>query len=77
LETGIPTLRATNTGVTAIINHEGQVIDQLPSFEQGILKNNIQAYTGLTPYVKWGNMPILLLSLILLVLGWQQTKKWS
>jgi apolipoprotein N-acyltransferase len=77
LETGIPTLRATNTGVTAIINHEGQVVDQLPSFQQGILKNNIQAYTGLTPFVKWGNMPILLLSLILLVLGWQQTKKWS
>jgi apolipoprotein N-acyltransferase len=75
LETGIPTLRATNTGVTAIINHEGQILAEFPSFQQGVLKGQVQPHSGLTPFVKWGNMPILLLSLGLLVLGWRQTKK--
>ena len=75
LETGIPTLRATNTGVTAIINHEGQILAEFPSFKQGVLSGQVQPHSGLTPFVKWGNMPILLLSLGLLVLGWRQTKK--
>ena len=77
METRIPTLRATNTGITAIINHEGQIVAQLPEFQQTILKNHVQAYSGITPYVEWGNMPILLLSMGILVLGWHQTKKWS
>ena len=75
LETGIPTLRATNTGVTAIINHEGQILAEFPNFKQGVLSGQVQPHSGLTPFVKWGNMPILLLSLGLLVLGWRQTKK--
>jgi apolipoprotein N-acyltransferase len=77
METGIPTLRATNTGVTAIVNHRGQVVAQLPEFQQSILKNHVQPYSGITPFVTWGNIPILLLSIGILVLGWQQTKKWS
>jgi apolipoprotein N-acyltransferase len=77
METGIPTLRATNTGVTAIVNHRGQVIAQLPEFQQSILKNHVQPHSGITPFVTWGNIPILLLSIGILVLGWQQTKKWS
>ena len=76
-ETGIPTLRATNTGITAIINHQGQIVAQLPEFQQSMLKNHVQPYSGITPFVTWGNIPILLLSIGILVLGWQQTKKWS
>lgn len=77
LETGIPTLRATNTGITAIVNHHGQIVAQLPEFEQSILQNHVQPYSGITPYVNWGNIPILLLSIGILVLSWFQTKKWS
>jgi apolipoprotein N-acyltransferase len=34
-----------------------------------VLSLKIQAYTGKTPYVLWGNAPILSLSCLLLILG--------
>jgi apolipoprotein N-acyltransferase len=77
METGIPTLRATNTGITAIVDHRGRIVAQLPEFKQDTLQNYVQPHSGMTPYVNWGNMPILLLSILILVLGWYQTKKWS
>jgi apolipoprotein N-acyltransferase len=75
LETGLPALRATNTGITAVLGHDGKVLAMLPKFTQGILNSKIQAYTGLTPYVIWGNAPILGLSCLLLILGILRQKR--
>jgi apolipoprotein N-acyltransferase len=69
LETGLPALRATNTGITAVLGSDGKILAELPEFTQGILKSTIQAYSGKTPYVTWGNAPILSLSCLLLILG--------
>jgi apolipoprotein N-acyltransferase len=69
LETGLPALRATNTGVTAILGPDGKILAELPKFTQGVLNSKVQAYTGQTPYVIWGNAPILSFSCLLLVLG--------
>ncbi|MBU3574240.1 apolipoprotein N-acyltransferase [Polynucleobacter sp. UK-Mo-2m-Kol15] len=69
LETGLPALRATNTGITAALGPNGKVLSQLAEFKQGVLSLKIQAYSGTTPYVIWGNAPILSLSCLLLVLG--------
>jgi apolipoprotein N-acyltransferase len=74
LETGLPTIRATNTGVTAIINDKGKVVSQLPVFSQGVLTGSVQARSGITPYVQFGDMPILVLSLITLVISWRKKK---
>ncbi len=59
LETGRMMLRATNTGVTAIIDAHGRMLAHLPLFTAGSLKGEIQAYAGSTPYVRWGNAPVL------------------
>lgn len=71
LETGRMMLRATNTGVTAIIGRDGQLIAHLPLFQTGSLTGTVQGYAGATPYVRWGNAPMLTLwggvALILLV----------
>ena len=75
IETGIPTLRATNTGVTAVINSQGQVVYQLPKFQQATLKTSVQAYSGKTPYVLLGDLPILIISALFLVFAWYQNKK--
>uniref|UniRef100_UPI004048BACA apolipoprotein N-acyltransferase n=1 Tax=Polynucleobacter sp. TaxID=2029855 RepID=UPI004048BACA len=75
IETGIPTLRATNTGVTAVINSQGQVVSQLPKFQQATLKTTVQAYSGKTPYVWLGDLPILIISALFLVFAWYQNKK--
>ena len=62
LETGRPMLRATNTGVTALIDHQGQVQARLPTARPGVIDTQVQATTGLTPYASLGNLPALLLA---------------
>jgi apolipoprotein N-acyltransferase len=59
LETGRMMLRATNTGITAIIDARGRMLAYLPSFTAGSLRGEIQGYAGATPYVRWGNLPVL------------------
>jgi apolipoprotein N-acyltransferase len=61
LETGRMMLRATNTGLTAIINPQGYVLASLPPFTSGSLGGSIQGYAGSTPYVRWGNAAVLAL----------------
>jgi apolipoprotein N-acyltransferase len=75
LETGLPALRATNTGITAVLGPDGKILAELPKFTEGILKTSIQAYSGTTPYVLWGNAPILSLSCLLLLLGLIRQKR--
>ena len=59
LETGRMMLRATNTGLTAIIDTQGRILTSLPVFTRGTLSGKIQGYAGSTPYVRWGNTPVL------------------
>jgi len=66
LETGRTMLRATNTGVTAIIDPRGRVVARLPQFTEGILTGEVQGYVGASPYVKSGNTPIVLVCVVLL-----------
>jgi apolipoprotein N-acyltransferase len=66
LETGRPMLRATNTGITSAIGHDGLVLVELPWFTQGILEVEIAGRTGLTPYMRMGDALVLALSLLLL-----------
>lgn len=61
LEGGRMMLRATNTGLTAIIDVKGRVLASLPLFTAGSLSGEIQGYTGTTPYVRWGDTPVLML----------------
>jgi apolipoprotein N-acyltransferase len=69
LETGLPALRATNTGITAVLGPDGKVHNILPEFTQATLSTQVQAYSGKTPYVIWGNLPILGISCLLLLWG--------
>ena len=66
LETGRTMLRATNTGMTAIIDPRGRVVARLPQFSEGVLEGEVQGHSGATPYVKLGNYPIVLACLALI-----------
>jgi apolipoprotein N-acyltransferase len=63
IETGRTMLRATNTGVTAIVDPHGQVVARLPQFTEGVLSGEVLGYAGATPYVRFGNVPIVILCL--------------
>ena len=63
LETGRPMLRATNTGMTAVVAHDGRVAGVLPAFERGALSARVQGRSGSTPYMRWRDRPALALAL--------------
>jgi len=69
METGRPMLRATNTGMTAAIAPNGMVRAVLQPMLPGILDVEVQGMQGLTPYVHWGNLPVLIWVLGLLGAG--------
>lgn len=54
LEFGRPTLRATNNGLTAVIDHNGQITADIKQFTQAILQTKIALVSGTTPYSVWG-----------------------
>ncbi len=61
LETGRPMLRATNTGISALIGPNGGIISASPLLEAVVLRGEIQPMQGSTPFVRWGNTGVLCL----------------
>ncbi|HUH93391.1 MAG TPA: apolipoprotein N-acyltransferase [Casimicrobiaceae bacterium] len=55
LELARPMLRATNTGITSIIDHRGNELARLPWFTRGVLEGSIAGRTGATPYARIGD----------------------
>lgn len=75
LETGRYLLRATNTGLTAVIDPKGDIQSIAPSFETTILKDKIWAMTKATPWVQYGLLPLLVGFGVLLVLAFIPVKR--
>ena len=69
IETGRPILRATNSGVTSIINSQGQIVASAPLFIATILQGEITPVTGMTPWLNWGIEPVIVFTLLLLFLA--------
>ena len=65
LESGRMMLRATNTGMTAVIGVDGQVLGVLPAYTRAALRGEVRGYAGATPYVRFGNWPIITLSALI------------
>ncbi len=67
IETGRYMLRATNSGMTAIIDERGRVQDLLPQFTEGVLMGPVRGFSGATPYVRYGDWIIALAAVMLLI----------
>ena len=66
LETGRMHLAATNTGITAAIDRDGQVLARLPQYTEGRLEIAAQGYSGITPFMRFGDWPIICASVVAL-----------
>ena len=66
LETQRYLLRSTNTGITALVNHKGEIVKQLPTKQRATLTAYAQTRQGLTPFMKFGLWPLWILSLLVL-----------
>lgn len=76
LETRRFLLRSTNTGITALVNHKGEIIKQLPTEERATLTAYAQTRKGLTPFMRFGLWPLLSFSLFILILGlWHRAEE--
>jgi len=69
LEAGRYLLRATNTGLSGIIDHNGKILQTIPAYEKGVIKGTISILSGTTPYVKYGNYLVVLSSLLILMVA--------
>jgi len=66
-ETGRPMLRATNTGISAIIAPDGAITARTPQFEEATLSGSIIPRQGATPYVLMGSAPTVILAVLCLL----------
>lgn len=67
LETGRYLLRATNTGITAIIDENGRIVSHLPQFIPASLTGDVAVFSGHTPYTRFGNYPVVIFCFCVLV----------
>ena len=77
LENGRWVLRATNNGITAVIDARGEIVARLPQFRAGVLTAPFRLVTGDTPWRRVGDVPVLLLCCAALLLGGSQARARS
>lgn len=66
IENGLPVIRGTNNGITALIDHYGRVIDQEPRFEKAVLAGVLPLTQRTTIFNQYGHVPFWGLCLALL-----------
>lgn len=75
LEAGRWMIRATNNGVTVLIDPQGRITEQVPAFEEQVLYGEVTPMQGLTPYLRWRSWPLIAVCLVLL--GWGVIRRRS
>ncbi len=72
LEFQLPMVRATNTGATAVVDHQGRVQAALPPHTEGVLNARVQGRVGVTPFAwwasRWGLWPLAAAAALVVVL---------
>ena len=69
LETGRYLLRATNTGITALVDNKGHIITRLPYEQRATLTGTAEMRSGSTPYMLWNLWPLYGLVLLTFILA--------
>jgi len=64
LEFGRSILRSTNTGITAVVDHQGNYLARLPQFEEGVLRAQVELVEGRTPFSLYQRYPVFILALL-------------
>ncbi|MEA2857551.1 MAG: apolipoprotein N-acyltransferase [Methylobacteriaceae bacterium] len=68
IEEGLPLIRAANTGISAIVDAYGRVLEELPVGVEGLLDGKLPAGINPTFFARFGNLPAFAIWTILLTL---------
>ena len=74
MENGRPMLRATNTGLSGIISHTGDIVEQGEPFLATVVKGEIAVRSGNTPFAIWQSYPVVLACLFFLTLLYYRSR---
>lgn len=69
IENRKPLIRATNNGISALIDANGKVAKTIPASYRGTLEGELEPRNGNTPFGKFGSYPIIFLSFLLILIG--------
>jgi apolipoprotein N-acyltransferase len=67
IEAAKPLIRGTNNGITAAVDHRGQILQQLAQFEADVLLTKIEPRLGNSLFTQLGSWPIVLFSFLSVV----------
>ncbi|RME85454.1 MAG: apolipoprotein N-acyltransferase [Zetaproteobacteria bacterium] len=74
METGRYLMHATNTGVSALIAPDGEILRALPEWRAAALEGTIVPRRGATPYLRWGDAPALVLAGLAALAAWRRRR---
>ena len=61
VEEGLPVIRAANTGISAVINANGDLVARLDTGDTGVIDADLPGARARTPYARFGDWTVLLL----------------
>ncbi|WP_417239892.1 apolipoprotein N-acyltransferase [Celeribacter halophilus] len=70
IETGLPMVRAANTGVSALVDVRGGMIAQIPLGRSGAFTEALPSALPETPYARLGELPVWVMLTLLVIGGW-------
>ena len=77
LETKLPIIRAANTGISAVIDKKGVVINKIKLNQLGYINIEVYPSKGVTPYMYFGDYPLLMLIFSIILLYWKYYRKYG
>jgi apolipoprotein N-acyltransferase len=69
VEEGLPVVRSTPTGISAVIDSNGRIVQSLPYQKAGAIETHIPVAHKPTPFARYGNILSLALAFFLMVAG--------
>jgi len=70
VETGRDLVQAAPTGFSAVVTQRGAVVERSVLGERQVLTATVALRRGMTPYDHWGDLPVVLLAVLAVAVGW-------
>jgi apolipoprotein N-acyltransferase len=76
IEEGLPVVRAANTGISAVIDPLGRILESLPLGGEGVVDSNLPHSVAPTPYVRAGDGPVAAIVFLTFVISQWRRKRY-